>query len=624
MTPIFRISPVEKWREIRSSRRLAAGVRSPQSAGVSHNVMDAAAGLAVYRGDAYPAEYRGQVLVGCSQNNLIHRRTLVPQGVTFSSSRADKDAEFVSSTDTWFRPVNCVHAPDGTLFVLDMSREVIESIHIAHDVVAHLDLTSGRDRGRIYRLAPPGFTPKPPPKLGEAASAELAQYLEHPSGWWRDTASRLIFERQDRSISDTLRRRLREAPSDVGRMHVLWALEGLGALEDDDLLAALDDKSPHVQDHAVRLAAARNTQSAAIVERLLALAADDDAGVRFQVAFALGEIDDPRRVAALARIAVRDVDDHWMQTAVLSSCLTVTDGLLAELAESPAFLKEQPAAAWLEQIAAIAGARHELREVQHALDVAADLPGHSPAQQAIVLGLGTGLRRAGDSLATVKGDASAAAAGMLTELAERSVRTVGDPKAGVSQRIKAARLLTLSGAPQTVGVLLPLVDPAQPEALQLFALETLAGLSDPQIADSLADDWQRATPAVQEAIIRTLASRTPWARKLLDACRGGRIGAAQVPASTRAALANHDDEAVRQSARELFAADSGPRSDVIDRYQSALSLTGDPARGQQVYQRECTTCHQLGERGFQVGPNLALRAQPDRQGPAGSDSRSEP
>ncbi len=159
------------------------------------------------------------------------------------------------------------NAPDGTLLVLDMSREVIESIHIAHDVVEHLDLTSGRDSGRIYRLAPPGFKPQPPPKLGAATTAELAELLEHPGGWWRDTASRLIFERQDRSIVDALRGRLRESPSDMGRMHVLWALEGLASLVDGDLLAALDDKSAHVREHAVRLAEARKERSAAIIEQ---------------------------------------------------------------------------------------------------------------------------------------------------------------------------------------------------------------------------------------------------------------------------------------------------------------------------------------------------------------------
>ncbi len=195
---------------------------------------------------------------------------------------------------------------------------------------------------------------------------------------------------------------------------------------------------------------------------------------------------------------------------------------------------------------------------------------------------------------------------MLTELVEHAVRTVGDNGAAVSERTNAAQLLALSGAPQTVAVLLPVIDPAQPEELQLFALDTLAGLTDPRIADRLADAWQRSTPAVQEAILRTLSSRTPWAVTLLAACRAGRIGVGQVSASTRASLVNHDDEAVRTAATELFADDAGPRSDVIARYEAALSLTGDPARGEQVYQRECTACHRLGERGFQVGPNLAL------------------
>ena len=151
---------------------------------------------------------------------------MTAQGATFTSRRADENTEFVRTTDTWFRPVNCIAAPDGTLYVLDMSREVIESVHIATDVVAHLDLTSGRDHGRIYRLAPPGFKSPPQPRLGQATTAELAAYLEHPDGWWRDTASRLDLRATDRSIVDLLKRRLAKSPSDVGRMHILWRLMG--------------------------------------------------------------------------------------------------------------------------------------------------------------------------------------------------------------------------------------------------------------------------------------------------------------------------------------------------------------------------------------------------------------
>ncbi len=201
-------------------------MRSPSSSGVSHNVIDAAAGLTIYRGDAFGPEYRGELFVGDSQNNLIHRRKLTPKGPTFEGHRADANTEFVRTTDIWFRPVNCINAPDGTIFVLDMSREVIESVHIAHDVVALLDLTSGRDKGRIYRLAPDGFKPPARPRLGQATIEELVAALEHPGGWWRDTASRLIFERQDPAAVEPLRRRLAESKSDVGRMHILWCSKG--------------------------------------------------------------------------------------------------------------------------------------------------------------------------------------------------------------------------------------------------------------------------------------------------------------------------------------------------------------------------------------------------------------
>ena len=67
--PIFRISPIERWRQIRSSRRIAhESARSAESAGASHHVVDAGAGVTVYRGSAYPAEFYGNIFIGDAQN----------------------------------------------------------------------------------------------------------------------------------------------------------------------------------------------------------------------------------------------------------------------------------------------------------------------------------------------------------------------------------------------------------------------------------------------------------------------------------------------------------------------------------------------------------------------------
>jgi putative membrane-bound dehydrogenase-like protein len=606
VTPIFRISPIERWRQVRSSRRLVAGERSPTSAGLSHNVIDAAAGLTIYRGHAYPSAYLGNEFIGCSQNNLVHRRRLTAQGPTFRSERADANTEFVRSTDTWFRPVNCINAPDGTLYVLDMSREVIESIHIANDVVKLLDLTNGRDKGRIYRLAPPGFVPQPAPRLGKATSAELVSYLEHPGGWWRDTAGRLIFERQDPGAVAPLRRRLAESPSALGRMHILWALDGLGALEERDLMVGLADATAGVREHSVRLAESRLGKAPALVEKVLSLAADPDSRVRFQVAFSLGEIDAAQAVEALAAIAARDATDPWTRTAVLSSCVDRAHRVLAALAQNAKFVAQPAAPVWFEQLATIVGARNKVHEVKAVLDATAESSAREPAvQTAAAMGLGAGLQRSGSSLSAARSAASPASAAMLDQLVQQAVRTSRDANSSVAERQEALRTLSLAGGSETRDALAELVEPQQPEALQISAVKILAQSGEPRVAERLIAAWRRSTPKLQEEIIAALASRPAWAGQLLDACDEKQVTAGQVTASTRTALVNHQDSAVREHAAKVFGQASS-RAEVIAGYQSALASPGDALRGEKVYERECMACHRLGERGFQVGPNLAL------------------
>ncbi|HTM54326.1 MAG TPA: PVC-type heme-binding CxxCH protein [Pirellulales bacterium] len=605
VTPIYRISPVERWREVRSSRRLAVGERSPTSAGLSHNVIDAAAGLTIYRGHAYPPEYRGNLIIGCSQNNLVHRRKVIPAGPTFRSERADANTEFVRSDDTWFRPVNCINAPDGTIYVLDMSREIIESVHIANDVVAHLDLTNGRDKGRIYRLAPPGFKPPPRPQLGKASTAELVGYLEHPGGWWRDTASRLIFERQDRSAIEPLRRQLGSSKSDVGRMHTLWALEGLGALEERDLALALADSSAGVREHAVRLAEPRLRGSSTLANKVLELANDDSARVRFQVAFTLGELNDSRASAALALIARRDVGESWTRTAVLSSCASRAGELAALLARDPLFVSSDGAVSWFEQLAEIVGARNQPNEVGHLLETFASVS--QPAvRQAMLVGLGAGLARSGITLENARGHSGATARGALDRAIADAAKQAVETSAPTGQREAALRLLGYSGGNRVTAVLPKLLEPAVPESLSLAAVRTLARGNNDQIARQLIASWRAATPKLQEEIIGALSSRTAWATLLLAACRDGSVNPSQVTAARRTALVTHSDPAVRSEATAIFGALAAARNQVIANYRGALDRSGDARRGEQIYERECTSCHRLAERGFAVGPNLAL------------------
>jgi putative membrane-bound dehydrogenase-like protein len=221
--PVYRISPDEPWRALRAKRW--AGERDivmPRSELVASGVVTSSSGVTVYRGSAYPPEFYSNIFTAECAGNLFYRQSLTPAGVTFVARRPDEKQEIVASTDTWFRPVNFCNAPDGTLHVCDMYREVIEHPwSIPDDIHAVLDLESGRDRGRIYRLSPPGFKAPKPPHLSKATAAELAALLEHPNSWQRETAQRLIYERQVPAAIEPLRAVARDSGQAQARLLAL-------------------------------------------------------------------------------------------------------------------------------------------------------------------------------------------------------------------------------------------------------------------------------------------------------------------------------------------------------------------------------------------------------------------
>ena len=155
-SPVYRISPAEPWRVVRTRQRAADPAmvrRLPPTELFATGFFTSATGITIYRGSAYPPEYRGNAFVGDVGGNLIHRKTLEIDGATYLARRADLKGEFLASTDNWFRPVNFANTPEGTLLILDMYRETIEHpFSIPEPIKKHLDLTSGKDRGRLYEL----------------------------------------------------------------------------------------------------------------------------------------------------------------------------------------------------------------------------------------------------------------------------------------------------------------------------------------------------------------------------------------------------------------------------------------------------------------------------------------
>jgi putative membrane-bound dehydrogenase-like protein len=603
--PVYRISPPELWRVLRAKRW--AGERDiimPRSELVGAGVVTSSSGITSYRGAAYPKKYRDNVFVCEVAGNLFYRLQLTPDGPTFKAARVDGRVEMVASTDNWFRPVNFVNAPDGTLHIVDMYRENIEHPwSIPDDIHAAVDLESGRERGRLWRLTPPNFKPQKPPRLGRATTVQLVATLENPNSWWRENAQRLLFERQDPSAVSALRRMVKRGKTTQARLHALWALVSLNSLTDDDVLAGLKDQAAGVRENAVKLAEPRagsaklNSQPSTL-NTLVKLASDPDAGVRFQLAFTLGEITDPRAADALAIIAKRDAADPWIRTAVLSSVANTSDRLLTRLLADAKFAASPAAAEMFRALAQIVGIRGKDDEIQRTLEAARK----ADALLEVTLGVGDGLKRAGRSVR------QSAAPRFVDALLDQG-RDTALAEAPLDTRLRAIPVLAYDDFERVKEALTDLLAPKQPQEIQRAAIVALGSFSQPEVAKRLLSGWRTYTPAIRAEVINTLLDARSRIPVLLDAIEGGLVPANQVPFARRAALLRAADVTTKERLNQIFVRPVASREDVVAKYQDALSMKGDAARGQKVFEAACATCHQAGDLGKDVGPNLATIRQ---------------
>jgi len=528
---VFRASPPEPWRLINAARLSSQGdPRMPRSEKNAQGFMTSGCGVTIYRGDAYPTEFRQQVLLAEVAGNLIHRQKLEPSGVTFTSQRMDEKSEFLTSTDNWFRPVNFLHAPDGTLYVLDMYRETIEHPwSMPDDLKALLDLEIGRDRGRIYRLTPPAFQRRTTPRLSKATTAELVALLQHPNAWHRDTAHRLLFERQDPAAVPLLEKLLMDQTSELARLHALWSLEGMKQLSNQTLLASFGDSSAAIREQAVLLLSGRVARAEApesqsdLLAPLLALANDPSPRVRFQVALGLGAFDDARCMDALLSIARRDAADPWIVNGVLSSSRELAPQLFEQLLSEPEFLSAPEHLPLLRQLATVTGVRKNTTELLAIGTGFSRLPDElrlASVTTEMLLALEDGLRRAGGRLSALWQNTEAGK--LLAEQIQAAAKIVADPGQTVPQQLIALRMLSCADLPTVRESVKPLLSTQQAPELQVAAIRTLAAFQDDALAAELLTLFPSSTPTVQYEIIEAVANHPQRIPVLLEAIADGK------------------------------------------------------------------------------------------------------
>ncbi len=269
------------------------------------NKFTGVAGQEIYLGDKMPPA-SGDLFIPEPVGRLVRRAKVNHVNGKIVLENPYQQTEFLASTDPLFRPVNAATGPDGCLYIVDMYRGIIQEGtwvgegSYLREVVKKKGYDKFVGHGRIYRIVHEDMEPGPKPDLLNKTASELLNYLGHPNGWWRMTAQKLIVLKGDKSVVSDLAKivegneswlsKLFNPDKDFAleRLHALWTLEGLDAIEKSIIKTALTDKDPRVRVGAIRISDRYLKQNDnEIFEALKPLAKDSDYEVLQQLILSL-------------------------------------------------------------------------------------------------------------------------------------------------------------------------------------------------------------------------------------------------------------------------------------------------------------------------------------------------
>ena len=350
----------------------------------------ATCGALVYRGDLFGPAFRGNAFIPEPAANVVKRIVLTEKDGVVTGEAAVPGQEFLASTDERFRPVQVVNGPDGAIYIVDMYRGIIQHQgFLTHYLIANIKdrkLEQPVNHGRIWRIVPEKATQVAAVKVpaGTAARVEL---LRHPSGWVRDTAQRLLVESGDTAAVPALRQVLKTpgATQALARLHALWTLEGLNALDADSLRTAIKDADSQVRAAGVRLA------TPDLLPDLIALTGEQEVIVQAHLAIRLGAVASPEADVALAKLLVA----HGQNALVREGALTGMRGketVIAKLVAAQATKVNAAGASYIvEALATLVSQSGKVGPLEDMLNLAAAVD-NSAMRLAVVRGLDRGGR----------------------------------------------------------------------------------------------------------------------------------------------------------------------------------------------------------------------------------------
>ena len=569
----------------------------------------------------FPSRYSGKMLAVNSLANWVMSTRLEPWGSSFKTVDEHK---VIDSTDKWFRPVQITLGPDGFAYISDW-----------YDArITHLDPQDNwdHDRGRIYRLrakdASPGYRPF---DLSRSSSAELVGLLSHENRWFRNTALRLLADRQDRSIIPRLLQ-IVETGKGQAALEATWALYRLGAFDDELATNLLDHANPFVRMWAVRLIADLNREpSPPIVDRLAQLACKEtDAHVRSQLASTAKRLAGEGGLRIVRGLVDRDedADDPYLPLqlwwAVEDKAESQRREVALLLASEEAWSRKLVAETILPRLARRYAADLTSENRQALVDLIASAPAGAPKQSLIAAVLES-TRGRGVDVSFLGGDAIAlrlrplvnppSGADAITHALEFLSSADGSADAGRVAHI--VRVLGDSGDQRVPSALIDLLADSPSQQVRSAAIASLGAFDAPGLPRQIVALYPKLESAAdRRALIGLLSGRPQWAATMLTAVEAGTIPRSEVPAERIDLLRSSNDSSLAALVEKVFGTASRPTSTEkaaeIDRLAKLVtSGKGDPAAGKPLFTALCARCHKLHGEGLNIGPDLTIAKRDD-------------
>ena len=572
----------------------------------------------IYKGDAYPEEFRDTFIGGNLLSNAVYWHKLTPKGSTFGGRHG---GTLLDAHDTWFRPIDLQVGPDGCVYVVDWYDKR----------ASHLDPRDNWDRsnGRIYRIVHGERKKIAPFDLSKKTSKELVALRESKNDWYAAMARQILAERRDPSVIPRLKALLQIDMDETLAMRDLWALNLSGGLDDSTALQLLEHHIAAVRRWTVRLLGDDRRMNASLHASLLSLAEfDKDPLVRSQLAASCQRWTAKDAVPLLQKLATRDEDRNDPQIPLMlwwaverqmrDNIFTVIPSLLSDKSGTHPLVRE----VLLERMARAAASQQNLSACALLLE-----PGEDEAEIKTVLsGIDKGLE--GVRITEVSDSVQKVFAGLndkgrtnllldrvsarlkLPGADARILERLKDRKTPLADRASLAELVSQLGLREGLPVLLSLLDDDKEQTLLPAVLNAIGGYKDLEVAHRLLSRLTAIPPASRDRVITLLCGRPVWAVVLLDAMTQKRIDPKDVRPAQALQIVALGNEVLTSRVNQVWGRLPGPGSpEKIKRIAEVRGSLPDgdkgvASRGAAIFKENCAGCHKLFGEGENIGPDL--------------------